>query len=135
MQTANTNHGLRAKDLKWYLFGEYPLSNFSAGAEIEDKIRAATAAQMGGALENQNECIERVANKLSALAKEAVVNFSPGRAEATGRMRIYCQKQMIEEGIQGGWGYFVIERSCEAESSSGLEAGYRVDLYIYKEGI
>ena len=135
MQTANTNRGQRSKDLTWYLVGEFPLCSFISDATIDDKIKAAMCSQMGGNIENQKESIERVSIKLSALAKEVVENFTPGRAEAAGRMRIYCQMKMIEESVNGGWGYFVIERSSEAVTCAGREPDHAVDVYFYKEGV
>ena len=135
MQTSNTNRGLRSKDLTWYLLGEYPLSNILSGAEIDDRITAPILSQMGGTIENQNESIERNTIKLSSLAKEAMEKYTLGRVEAPGRIRIYCQKKMIEEGVNGGWGYFVIERSSDTETNTGIKPGPYVDLYIYKECI
>ena len=41
---------------------------------------------------------------------------------------------MIEEETKGGWGFFVIESSCESTTSDGIEPHLLVDLYLYKEG-
>jgi hypothetical protein len=77
-----------------------------------------------------------------------------------GRIRVFCQKKVIDDAyptntprpdhpgkteepisiihpseasLNGGWGYFIVERAGEAAGS--VERSYlMIDLYVYKEG-
>ena len=161
MQTSNANQELRSKDVVWYLLGEYSPSNFLSDAEKCDKI---TAGQLSQAVRELSIPIERVENiemTLRSLAREALAHFKQGRVELLGRIRIFCQKKMIDDAnstettrfihtkqaaeneqmihhastkMNGGWGYFLIERGGNVSTGSSVSSRNSVDLYLYKEG-
>jgi hypothetical protein len=76
--------------------------------------------------------VEDIGMTLRSFAREALLHFKQGNLESAERMRIFCQKKMINQETKGGWGYFVIERARDASSSDCIERLY--DFYIYEEG-
>lgn len=113
-------------------------------------------------LDMSPECMESIARTLSGFAKEAFAHHNQGRSEFPGRIRIFCQKKIIDDvnpgrstsrsdhaekvkehahmildsgmKINGGWGYFLIERGGNVSTESPASSWNSVDLYLYKEG-
>ncbi len=107
------------------------------------------------------ECMENIAGTVTEFAKEALVRYKQEGPEFPGRIRIFCQKKIIDDANSektsrpyhteqdkkqkqifsdssasriGGWGYFSIERGGDISTDSPLSSGNSVDLYLYKEG-
>ena len=134
MLSSNANQEARAKDSGWYLLGEYPLSTFLPGPEKGEEITAGLLCQTMRDLGLPLEYLENIDRTLAGFAKEALVHFRQARVELPGRIRILCQRKMIHEEVNGGWGYFVIERRCYVSADSLVNSPDLVDLYLYKEG-
>ncbi|RPI82166.1 MAG: hypothetical protein EHM41_19020 [Chloroflexi bacterium] len=107
------------------------------------------------------DCIHHVEKTLRSFAREALEHFQQERMELDGRIRIFCQKKMIEDAcsekssrfknikqiigqeryirysglkMDGGWGYFLIIRGENYQEDGSVSPQNRIDLYIYKEG-
>ena len=133
MHTSNVSQESRSKDLVWYLLGEYSLSKFLSDAEEGDKITAGLLSQTVRELRIPIERVENIERALRSSAGEALAHTKQGRVELPGRIRIFCEKKMIDEEMRGGWGYFIVERS--GGQADSLSRPYSiVDLYLYKEG-
>lgn len=107
------------------------------------------------------ECMENITRMLAGFAQEALAHQKQERLEFPARVRIFCQKKMIEDANAvsasppdqrergkkqkqilpdceaskiGGWGYFMIERGEDLPPySAGVPHG-SIDLYLYTEG-
>ena len=134
MQTSNPNQESRSKDLVWYLLGETSLSKFLSDPEKGNKITAGLLSQTVRELSIPIERVESIEMALGSLASEALAHIKHGRVEFPGRVRIFCEKKMIDEEMKGGGGYFVIERSTGSSTSDCTEPHHLIDLYFYEEG-
>jgi hypothetical protein len=109
------------------------------------------------------ECVENIAKLVTQFVKDSPVQHKHKGLEFRARIRIFCQQKIINDAdaaratlrpyhteqamehspllldigtkMNGGWGYFLIERGG-GNSSTGLSVGSwnSVDLYLYKEG-
>jgi len=134
MQTSSKRQESSPKDLLWSLLGEYSLREFLLDTERVDKIDVGKLSEMVRELAIPVECVDNIEKTLRNFTREALVHFKQGRSELHGRIRIFCQKKMIDEKIKGGWGYFVIERSRDSVTSEGMDSHNFIDLYFYEEG-
>ena len=107
------------------------------------------------------ECMENIARTLVGFAKEALARYKQERLEFPGRIRIFCQKKIMDDANSaktsrpyhteqcrkqkqifpdsgantvGGWGYFMIERGEDLPPYSSAIPRNSIDLYLYKEG-
>jgi len=133
MQASNANPESRSKDLGWFLLGEYSLSKLLPDLEKSEKITAGLLSQTVRELGIPVECVENIEMILRNLNREALARFKEGTVELPGRIRIFCQKKMIDEEMKGGGGYFVIERSTASSTSGCTEPQHLIDLYFYEE--
>jgi hypothetical protein len=132
MKSSNTQQESRSKDSTWYLLGEYSLRELLPDLEKGDKLAAGMLSEMVRELAIAMDGVEDIGMTLRSFAREALLHFKQGNLESAERMRIFCQKKMINQETKGGWGYFVIERARDASSSDCIERLY--DFYIYEEG-
>lgn len=160
MQTFTANQELRSKDLEWYLLGEYSSSQLLPDPEKSDEITTGLLSQAMREWGIPPEYLENIELTFIGFAKEALAHFEQGSLELPGRIRLFCHKKVIDDAnstktarldhaeqtmeqgaiehpsgtiLDGGWGYFIIERSgyhaCSSERSRPF-----VDLYLYREG-
>lgn len=134
MPTSNTTQESRPTDPIWHLLGEYSLRESLPDFENNDKGAAGILSEMVRESAIPIEGVENIEMTLRNLAREALVHFKQGSLELPGRIRIFCQKKMIEEKMRGGWGYFVIERSRDYSTEAWAEYHHFIDIYFYEEG-
>jgi hypothetical protein len=160
MNRPNTNNKYQSDDPAWYYLAEYSLSALMPDQDVKDEFTSGqlfqTMREMGLSMDFMNS----IELTLKSFAKEALANFKQGRLELPERVRIFCQKKMVEDArvaitsgfsqiehtlenesiirhfetnMGGGWGYFLIERRGYLTGSSAYSSN-SVDLYLYKEG-
>jgi hypothetical protein len=161
MQTSNAKQNFRSNDPVWVLLAESSLSDFSSEHNWRDGSTAGCLFQTLRELSMSPECMEGIAGTLAGCAKDALARTKQGRGEFLGRIRIFCQKKMIDDAKSakpsrpyltqqgkeqkqilpdsqantiGGWGYFIIERGEDLPLDSSAIPPNSVDLYLYKEG-
>jgi hypothetical protein len=136
MQMFNANQYLPPDPAEWHFLVELSLNEFFIELDRSAGLAAGRLYQTVRQLGMPAERVENMEMILAGFAKEAPVYFNEGRLELTGRIRVFCQKKILEAGpeLSGGWGYFVIERGGK-DSAGPLENCWNsVDLYLYKEG-
>lgn len=156
MQTSNCSQNMRSIHSVWYLLAEYALGEMMPDNGKGDEPTAGFLFQPFQALGVPPEWIGKVEMTLTRVAKLAAVPAKQGGFERSGIIRVFCQKRMIDDAnpakssrpdhaeptmepvtikdpsgtmMNGGWGYFIIERSSDDAGASEL-----VDLYLYQEG-
>jgi len=162
MQTSNTNQNFRPDDPVWVLLAELSLRDFLSNHDRREESMAGYLFQTVQDLGMSPECMESIAKTLTGFAKEAFAHHKQGRPEFPGRIRIFCQKKIIDDAnpgrstsrsyhaekvkehaqiildsgmkMNGGWGYFLIERGGNVSTESSASSWNSVDLYLYKEG-
>jgi hypothetical protein len=108
------------------------------------------------------ECVENIAMLVTEFAKESPVHYKQDGLEFPGRIRIFCQKKIIDDAnvarttlqayhteparehspmildfgtkMNGGWGCFLIKRGGDVSDDASLSSHHLVDLYLYREG-
>ncbi len=155
------NHKLGSEDPIWCFLAEFSLGEFMSDHDRRDDLTAKLLFQTVRELGISPDCVENIEMTLTGFAKEALVHFKPGAVEVPERIRVFCQKKMIasanlaktsvpyyaEPGmkhapaitypgskINGGWGYFLIERGGNLSAGSCVRSWNSIDLYLYKEG-
>jgi hypothetical protein len=153
MQTSNAKQNFSSDDPVWVLLAELSLRDFLSDHDRREEPAAGFLFQALRELGMSPECMEGIARTLAGFARE-LVRTDQGRLEVPGRIRIFCQKKMIDDtnsakssrpyhtgqvkeqkqifpepgaNMIGGWGYFIIERGTDLPPNS-------IDLYLYKEG-
>jgi hypothetical protein len=161
MQTSNTNQTISSNDPVWYFLAEYSLSKFLDEPDACDEGGAGMLSQTIQDPGMPAECIHYMEETLRSFAREALARFQQGRMELPRRIRIFCQKKMVDDTcsekssslhniepaigqernvrysrlkMTGGWGYFFIIRGENFQDGSSVNSSKRIDLYIYKEG-
>ncbi len=163
MENANivAHQKRRSEDPLWYFLAEFSLSGFMSRQDRRDDLTAELLFEAVRELDIPPECVEDIEMTLAAFAQEALVPFKQGRMESPERIRIFCQRkwmsdansaktsmphhaQRVMEGasaitypgtkMNGGWGYFLIERGVDLSGGSSACSWNSIDLYLYKEG-
>ena len=157
----NANQNFGSDDPIWYFLAEFSLIEFMSDHDRKDEPTVKLLFQTVRDLGIPPECVENIERTLTGFVKEAMVHFTLRRLELPGRIRIFCQKKMIDDGysekfsrpdhlegvikpgqtmhrsdtkMHGGCGYFVIERSLSPCADSSGAPPYFIDLYLYQEG-
>jgi hypothetical protein len=159
MQTSNANQNFRSDASVWHLLAELSLGDLLSDHDRSDEPTAGYLLQTLQELGMSPECTENIARMLDEFTKEASLRYKQGRLECLGRIRIFCQKKIIDDAAQtsrpyhteqckeqkqnfpdsrtntiGGWGYFMIERGEDLPPDSSGIPHNSIDLYLYKEG-
>lgn len=161
MQTSNAKQKSRPEDPVWYRLAELSLRDFLSDYDRRDESAAGSLFQMVREMGMSAEFMENIVGTLAVFAKEALMRDKQGRLEFPGRIRIFCQKGILDDAkstktsrpyhtkqgkkhtqsfpesgtnMIGGWGYFMIEGGGDLPSHSSAAPHKYVDLYLYKEG-
>jgi hypothetical protein len=159
MQTTNDNLNSRTTDREWRFLGEYPLNELMI--EMDNRDRTSALFQTIRDMGINPEYLSNIESKLIGFAKEAMAHLNQGGPESPVYIRLFYQKKTIEDvnsaksssqfnaeltigpkqiihqsdtGINGGWGYFLIERGGGFPSGSSVSTCNWIDLYLYQEG-
>ncbi len=163
MQITNANQYPRPNDPAWFFLAEFLLSDFFVDHHRKDELTGGLLFQAVRELGMPPEWVENIEMMLAEFANKALAHFKQGELELPGRIRVFCQKKIIDEAnsaraaspahpqeqaeeptqivhnsgaeTNGGWGYFLIGRG-EGFSAyySSTVARNSIDLYLYKEG-
>jgi hypothetical protein len=82
----------------------------------------------------QMELRENIITTLRSIYSEAQRQNIPESGKPLGRIRIFCQKKMLEKELNGGYGYFVLDRSRDSSNPDGTQHDYWIDFFLYEEG-
>jgi hypothetical protein len=144
MQTSTAGQNFRSDEPVWVLLAELSSGDSLSDHDRGEETTAGFLIQTSQDLGIPPECMENMARTLAGFAREALARYEQGRLEFPGRIRIFCQKKMIDDaslakaysGAQtiGGWGYFLIERGEDLPPDSSATPHHDIDLYLYKEG-
>jgi len=143
----------------WCFLAEYSLSKFLDEPGTGDWTASGLLSQTVQELGIPVECINHIGMTLRSFAREALAHYQQERTDLPGRIRIFCQKKLVDnvysaktsrtyhtehamehaqliidsgKKMNGGWGYFIIERSG-GEAGSSERSSLLVDLYLYQE--
>lgn len=161
METSNANQNFGSEDLVWVLLVEPSFSDFLSDHDRKDGPTVGLLFQMVQELGMPLECVENIAMLVTEFAKESPVYYKQEGSEFPPRIRIFCQKKIIDDAnaaratsrpdhteqamehspmildfgtkMNGGWGCFLIKRGGNVSDAS-LSSHYLVDLYLYREG-
>jgi len=162
MQTSNAEQNFRSADPVWVLLAELSLGDFLSDHDQRDEPTAGYLFQMVRELGMPFECMENIAKLVTEFAKESPVHYKQEGLEFPARIRIFCQKKIIDDAnaarttsrpyhteqamhhspmildlgtkMNGGWGCFLIKKGGNVSDDASLSSHHLVDLYLYREG-
>ena len=161
MQNPTENEISKYNDLVWCFLAEYSLNKFVVDENIAGQSTTGLLFQVTQDLGIPLEVLKSIERYLIGFAKEAMVHFNQDRLDSPLSIRLFCQKKTIEElksaktssyfiaeppaelpqvnhysetKIEGGWGYFLIERGSDFNPASSESTSNQIDLYLYMEG-
>jgi hypothetical protein len=161
MNNSNLNQNLNSNDATWYLLTECSLVEFVSEIDRGDELKSRLLFQRIRELDIPSRCVNKIEMTLTGFAREALIHSKQAGLELQGRIRVFCQKKLIDDPniaktsrpshtgrtmqpvqmihhpvtrMDGGWGYFLIERGGNDCADFPLSSYHLVDLYLYKEG-
>ncbi len=161
MHTANEKERAGFCDPEWYFLGEFPLNELMAEVECWNLPMAGALVQATQDLDIETQLLINIERKLVGFAKDMMARLNQRRPQPMATIRLFCQKKTIGDvpsrknsnqysaeqiiksariihqsnpEINGGWGYFLIERGGRCLPGSSASVNNWVDLYLYKEG-
>jgi hypothetical protein len=132
MQTANDHQKIMNDPMDWYLIAEGSIDK-----DLEIEIMPGSPFQILRKLGLPPEYIKRVERTIIQTAQGAADDFHFGSLNAPVEIHLFCHKRMVdrlgysEEQVNGGWGYYDIERG----NTSSEESHRVIEIYLYKEGL
>ncbi len=159
MADINANQRIRSEDPAWYFLGELLLSEILAYPR-RDELTNGLWVQTVRELRMPLECVENIKRNLTGFARDAWGQLKQGQLDTPGRIRLFCQQKILNDAnsakppnytetageqfkkmshlspakMNGGWGYFVIEKGGKLLTGSSASSWYSIDLYLYREG-
>ena len=161
MGTSNAKQNFSSDNPVWVLLAELSLRDFLSNHNLGEELLSGDVFPTVQELGVSAECMENIAEMLAGLAKEASVRTKKGKLGFPRRIRIFCQKKILDDAklartsrpyhteqpkkqkqdfpdseanTIGGWGYFIIERGEGLPPDSSTIPHNYIDLYLYKEG-
>ena len=162
MKTSNAKQNFSSDDPVWVLLADLSFRDFLSDPERGGEPTAGYLLQTMRELGMPLECVENIAMLVTEFARELPVRYQHEGLEFPGRIRIFCQKKIIDDTnaahatsrpypteqamehspmildfgtkMNGGWGSFLIKRGGNVSYDASLSAYYSVDLYLYREG-
>ena len=163
MQTSNAQQNFKSDDPVWVLLAEFSLGVFLSDHNRSDEQTAGYLLQMVREFGMPLECVETISRLVTEFATESPVHPKQEGLEFPARIRIFCQKKIIDDAnaaratsrpyhteralehslpmildsgtiMNGGWGCFLIKRGSNVSGDASLSSHHVVDLYLYREG-
>ena len=162
MEISNANQDSGSENPVWVLLAELSLRDFLSEQDREDgsttEFLLQTVREWGMPL----ECVENIAVLVTEFAKESRLHSAQEGLEFPASVRIFCQKEIIDEvnaarptsraypaepalehsamisdfgtKMNGGWGCFLIKRGGNVSNDASPRLHHLVDVYLYREG-
>jgi len=161
MQTENDNQNIGFNNPEWYFLAEYPLNEFKLDMDTAGVTGTRWPFQSINDLCVDPALLFNIKGKLFGIARDTIAQFHAGCTESPVFVRFFCQKKILDgvnsakslnqftaeethepaQGIRhqngkvnGGWGYFLVERGGVSRPGASGNTHYCVDVYLYKEG-
>ncbi len=161
MNTSRQYNDLSINGPAWDFLAEFPLNELLIDMDLRNSAEAGLLFQTVKGLGVRAELLDIIEGKLTVFASRAVAQLNQRRFKALTIVRLFCQKQAIaDENLQkpairfkpepgpnpsqvihcsapeinGGWGYFLVERGGSSQPESMPGTNNWIDLYLYKEG-
>lgn len=161
MPTSNAKRDFRSEDLVWVFLAELSVRDFLSDHDGRDESTAGYLFQTVRELGMPLACVENIAMLVTELTKESPAHDKREGLEFTARIRIFCEKKIIDDAnaasttsrpyqtepamehspmildfdtkMHGGWGCFLIKRGGSVSNDASLRSDHFVDLYLYRE--
>lgn len=133
-QTLNDNQNVGASDQAWVFLTEVSLPEFLGNIDMGDERKQDLLDHLTEELDIPPECLLKLEQVLSEFAREAAVRSKQEKIALPVSFRLFCQQKMVDEQMNGGWGYFLIERTMGSVENPAVRSQHFVNLYIYQEG-
>jgi len=136
MEMTKDSREFRNDDPIWFPFGEDLLSEAVLDEDLETMLVSRPIFQTMQELGLPPERLKRIRRTVTETARHYLHRMPGGHM----RIRLFYQPKMVtgqphsEKRVEGGWGYFIIQRGKENPSAVYSESYPIIELYIYREG-
>ncbi len=157
-QAPNVNLNNSTDATAWYLLAEFSLKEFLSDRSRSDGLMAGFPSLPHQELDTLPEWLITLDAMLTRFAQEVWGQFEQG-----GRVRVFCQKKIIGDTcferpasqldpagqrmerpqailatgrkMNGGWGYYAIEKGRDSTDAACKESCPIIEIYVYRESI
>lgn len=160
MHTPNDCQNSRFTDPEWYFFAQYPLNKLFVDLDIRAQSEARFLFRTIRDLGVHPEIFTNIQRKIIAIADERMKQTGHEGYQNPAYIRLFFHKKVIEginsrkssqrikaihiikssqitlnsnPGMNGGWGYFVVQRPGGSLPGAPMNANYYVDIFLYRE--
>lgn len=140
MQTGNHNHENNNDDPTWHFIAEFSLDEVTFDEFMATELTAGSLFQAMRDRGIPPECIERIKGTIVETVRGARGSFYHSLPGLPVRVCLFSNKRKTDKGhrsgdqMNGGWGYYLIERGKDFLNVPWQECPRVVELYLYKEG-
>lgn len=139
MQTASGNLKFQNGDSTWHLLAECSIGVDDFGKNPGVKLSIGSLIDTMRKLGLPPKTLHQIEGTITRIANEALSHIYLGRPILPVYIRLFCERKTIDQiplteaHMNGGWGYYLIERVVEL--SPDYFKGYRrvIELYLYSE--
>ncbi len=151
----------RFNEPAWNFLAKYPLRELLVDMDLRNKCEDGLLYRTVRDLGIRPELLDIIERKLIWFATEAPARLNQRRFESPTYIRIFCQNRTVEDikivnsasrdkaerniesaqiihhsdpELNGGWGYFLVERGGSIPPDSSVSNCNWIELYLYKEG-
>jgi len=140
MQTINGNQKIPMDDPTWYPLAELSLDALVLDAERIADFTAEPLIHAMQALSLPPEYLKRIEGTITEAIKgvERPLNHCEQRSPV--RICLFCKKELMDsvqqsgDQMNGGWGYYLIERNRDLLNGRCKKLCYMLEVYLYNEG-
>lgn len=123
----------------WFLLAEYLLNDGIAEEDMEAELPGESPVLALRLLGLSPETFNKIRTTIACAARKASGEKNTGHKNLPVSVSLFCESKIIhsasldKECINGGWGFYVIDRSRN-DPDPFLEGQRVLELYLYREG-
>ena len=161
MVTSKEENEPKFSNSGWEYLAEYPLKELLVDMDLRDTPEVGLLFMKVKDLGIKPEILDIIERKLIGFTAESPAQLNQRRFEAPTYVRLFYKRNTADDSnpvdasnrhksrqtlkstqiidhsepeINGGWGYFLVERGVSSEIGVSLAPLNWIDLYLYKEG-
>jgi len=140
MLTAKENLHHENDDPLWYLIAEYSLSDRILNEYMGAELTVGSLIQAIQVLCLSPETLNKIGGIIAWVARKVISDKNVGCSNLPASIHLFCERNIMnrtshgEDPVNGGWGFYVIERGRDGPNPSSQERQRVVELYLYREG-
>jgi hypothetical protein len=139
MHTENNDSHHKNDDPEWSLIAEYSLSDGIAYEDTGAELWSGSLIKTMRVLGLSPETLNKIRGTIAWAARKAIRENIACNPNSPASFRLFCERKIMnsashaKDHVNGGWGFYVIERDRDDPNPSYQEGQRVVELYLYRE--